>query len=188
MITPKFTLTAGTQKILPGGRYFLIMTANQSDLTVEFLKNNSVVKHGIGTNVGAGYEAQFDEAFDIVRITAGAADVTMQVGISFDKGGYNVAQIVGAGGATLSGTPVDVTTTNTAAARLLVAANTARKRLVVLADSANTSAIRVGGSDVDGTHGVPLQAGQSVEILSTDGVYCFDNVAGQVFHFIAEYQ
>ena len=82
--------------------------------------------------------------------------------------------------------PVDITTTGAAAAVQMVAADATRRRLIVYADTANANTLRVGGSDVDATHGIPLAPGQSIEISSTAAVYVYDTVAGNVYHFYRE--
>lgn len=87
-------------------------------------------------------------------------------------------------------TPAWFSTAGTApGATLMVAANATRRRMIVSADPGNSAGYRVGGSDVDATHGVYLTAGQSMEVLSTDAFYIFDDsiVATDKFHFYAEY-
>lgn len=77
-----------------------------------------------------------------------------------------------------------------ASAQLMVAAASTRRRLIVSAPASNAAGYRVGGSDVDATHGIYLSAGQSVEILTTDAVYLWDDSAlasVDAFHFYAEY-
>lgn len=139
-----------------------------------------------------GAVVRFDLPFDSLRAAHdGVGDTLITLYIGGPGSSAQSAQISGVvslvRGQNMTATPVDVTTGNIGGAMLLAAANAARRRLVVLADSANTVAIRVGGSDVDATHGVPLAAGQSVEITGTAAVYCWDNALGQVFHFMAEY-
>jgi len=67
-----------------------------------------------------------------------------------------------------------------AGAELLSAANPERLRIMITALSTNANAIRVGDSTVDSDRGIPLQAGESVALLTQAAIYaCSEAAADQ---------
>jgi len=75
-------------------------------------------------------------------------------------------------------------------AETLVASSTIVDSVTIKAKSANTGDIYVGGSDVDSTHGIVLDAGQAVNNMVCDdliNVYVDSSVNGEGVEYIYTY-
>lgn len=82
----------------------------------------------------------------------------------------------------ITATLADVTITQNVATQMCSTSIKAQRGVVVQSHPSNTVAIRVGGSDVDNTHGVILPVGACcfVEVADASAVYTFSTSASQV--------
>lgn len=86
MQTFDYTFVAGETKVLPSGKFFMILSATYS-LDVNFLKRESSIDEK-AVGVESGFWVEFPEKFDSVRVTSATAQ-TCRLATSDGKGGLN---------------------------------------------------------------------------------------------------
>jgi len=86
MQTFKYTFAAGETKVLPSGKFFMILESS-SGVDVVFKRRESSIDE-TSIDVPSGYWVELDQKFDSVRITSATAQ-TCKFATSDGKGGVN---------------------------------------------------------------------------------------------------
>lgn len=123
---------------------------------------------------------------DDVAITAGSGTTIGADERTINSTAVKVQRVVAEGGTAIAADDISVTTS----APLVCAARETRKSITVLASPANTEAIYVGASNVDGAtpaNGFRLDPGAAITIPTTAAVYADAISATQTCYFIESY-